>query len=282
MRVLSIHSHVASGHVGNSAAVFPLQRLGHDVIAVPTVILSHHPGHGAWHGHHMRVDDLAAVFDGLDAHGVYGQCDAVLSGYLGGSAAAGLARHAWSQVRNANPQALVCCDPIMGDTAEGLYVAEDLIRFYREDALAEADVIFPNRFELELLSGVAVTNAATALSAARSVMPSDGVLKMVLATSVPLAGELGVVLVSATEAWQIQAPEIELAAKGAGDFFAAVWLGHYLRDRDAVRALGAAGAATGIVVAAAAQQAARELPIVQCQGDWMSALAVGTPTPVDP
>ena len=103
MRFLSIQSHVAYGHVGNSAATFPLQRLGHEVWPVPTVVFSNHTGYGAWQGPLLRADDVRAVVSGIEERGVLQTCDAVLSGYLGGPEICQVVVEAVGTVKAANP-----------------------------------------------------------------------------------------------------------------------------------------------------------------------------------
>lgn len=267
MNVLSIHSHVSVGCIGNAAAVPALRRLGHEVWPVHTVLLSHHPGHGGWHGPRVAAGDVAAVLGGLEGRGALANCDAVLSGYMGGVEVGDVVCDAWMRVRAASPNALIACDPILGDEAEGLYVAEDLVGFYRQHAVPAADVIFPNRFELALLSGSEVNNVAGAVVAARRLMNAGP--RMTLATSVPASGGLATVLVTKDEAVRVTAPRLDVKAKGAGDVFAALWLGHFLNDRtDAVGALRRAAAGTRAVLERAAAAKLEELPLLETQARW--------------
>ena len=186
MAILTIHSHVSYGHVGNSAVVYPLQRLGHEVWPIHTVLLSHHPGHSGWHGLKLQSSHINEIFLGIKAHGLLNQCEAVLTGYLGSKNVGHRALHIWDEVRRANPTALIFCDPILGDETEGIYVSKSLISFYREQAIPAADMIFPNRLELELLSGIKVVDPHSALKAARQLIDTGP--KTVVATSIP-AGE---------------------------------------------------------------------------------------------
>ena len=223
MAILTIHSHVTCGHVGNSAAVYPLQRLDHEVWPVHTVLLSHHPGHGEWHGSKLDATDISAVLNGLNKRGILARCDAVLTGYLGSTDIGEVVLKGWRRVRKANSSALLACDPILGDKAEGLYVSESLIEFYIRRAMPLADLIFPNHFELEILSGMRVTDPLSAAAAARKLM-KDGPTNVV-ATSIPASENLATVLVTPDAAWQIQTPYLTVSAKGAGDVFAALYLG---------------------------------------------------------
>src|SRR6266852_1419043 len=164
--VLSVQSRVAYGHVGNAASVFPLQRLGIEAWALDTVAFSNHTGHGQWRGSVVPAAEIAARFEGIAALGVLPRIDAVLSGYLGDAATGPVLLDIVGQVRKANPAALFCCDPVIGDVDTGSYVTEGIAEFFRDRALALADIVTPNRFELEYLTGSKVASLAEAAGAA--------------------------------------------------------------------------------------------------------------------
>ena len=151
--VLSVQSHVAYGYVGNRAAVFPLQRLGFEVMAVDTVQFSNHTGYGAWTGKVFAPQDIAAVIDGIDARGGLATCDAVLSGYLGDASLGAVIAETVRRVRGQNPQALYCCDPVMGDLGPGFYVRPGIPDFLCDVLLPLADIVTPNPFELAFMAG---------------------------------------------------------------------------------------------------------------------------------
>ena len=164
--ILSIQSWVSYGHVGNAAAVFPLQRLGFEVWAINTVQFSNHTGYGAWTGQVFAPEVVAELIDGIEARGVLPSCGAVLSGYLGSGGTVAAVAEAVKRVRAANPQALYCCDPVMGDYGRGVFVRPELPELIAAQAVAQADILTPNQFELELLSGQTVQTLPQALSAA--------------------------------------------------------------------------------------------------------------------
>ena len=83
MNILSLQSHVAYGHVGNSAAVFALQRLGIEVWPVHTVQFSNHPGYGGFRGRAFDAGLIGDVVQGIEERGALAACDGVLSGYVG-------------------------------------------------------------------------------------------------------------------------------------------------------------------------------------------------------
>src|SRR5260221_11807426 len=153
MAILSIQSAVAYGHVGNSAAVFPLQRLGHEVWPVDTVQFSNHTGYGAWRGRAWDAATLAEVIRGVGERGGFQRCDAVLSGYLGEPALGEVVLDAVAQVKAANPAALYCCDPVIGDDHSGVFVRPGLVEFFRDPALGAADIVTPSPLQLSLLAG---------------------------------------------------------------------------------------------------------------------------------
>ena len=158
--VLSIQSHVAYGHVGNSSAVFPLQRLGIEVWPVHTVQFSNHTGYGEWTGRVFDGQAVEEVVQGIAARGVLGRCDAVLSGYLGSADIGHAVVSTVGQVRAANADAVYCCDPVIGDVGRGVFVRPGIEEFMREVAVPAADIVTPNHFELDLLSGRTTTSLA--------------------------------------------------------------------------------------------------------------------------
>jgi len=269
MTILSIQSHVAYGHVGNSAAVFPLQRLGFEVWPVHTVQFSNHPGYGDWQGQVFSADHISAVVDGLAARGALGACAAVLSGYLGTASLGEAVTTAVARVRAAHPAALYLCDPVMGDTGPGLYVREDIPGFLRARAVPLADVLTPNVFELEQLAQCAVTTRAEAVAAARRLLARGP--KVVLVTSLrgddTPAEAIDMLAVTLKGAWQVRTPFLPLdpPANGAGDALAALFLAHYLRTRQAPTALAAAAAAIFAIIAATHAAGSRELQLVAAQ-----------------
>jgi pyridoxine kinase len=181
MNILSIQSWVAYGHVGNAAAVFPLQRLGAEVWAVNTVQFSNHPGYPSWTGHVFTGQQIAEVVDGIAARGVLEACDGMLSGYLGDGGVAEAVVSAAERVKAANPAALYCCDPVIGDVGKGVYVRAGLPELIRDRALPRADIVTPNQFELEYLSGIACGTRAGAKAAAAALQA--GGPRTVLVTS---------------------------------------------------------------------------------------------------
>jgi pyridoxine kinase len=267
VNVLSIQSTVAYGRVGNRAAVPVLERLGHEVWPVDTVAFSNHPAHGGFRGRVVPAAEIAELIDGLAARGVFARCDAVLSGYLGDPATAPVVAGAVARVRAANPRALYCCDPVIGEVGRGVYVRPGIPEAFRDRLVPLADIVTPNPFELEVLAGLPPATLAGARAAARALAGPGGREGpgLVVATGLQLReapGELAVLAVTRDDACLVRHPRRAVRVWGTGDAFAALFLGAYLGARDARAALEHAVAALDDVLALAEAQDADELPLV--------------------
>ncbi len=267
--VLSIQSAVASGHVGNSAAVLPLQRLGFDVFPVNTVLLAHHPGQGrGWRGHKVAPAQIAEILVGLQQQDALARCRAVLSGYLGAPEVADLVLAAVEAVRAARPDALYLCDPVIGDDHTGVFVGAGIADAIRSRLLPAADVVTPNRFELAHLSGRPVAGLEATLAAAAAVRALGPRLVVVTGLELPEApGTIGLLADSADASWLVTTPRLPGLVHGTGDLFSALFLGHYLRTQQARAALELASAAIFAVVERTAAIDADELQLVLAQDE---------------
>jgi pyridoxine kinase len=225
--VLSVQSRVAYGHVGNAAAVFPLQCLGIEAWALDTVAFSNHTGHGRWRGDVVAAETVATLFEGIADLGVLPTIDAVLSGYIGTAETGAVLLDIVTRVKAANPKALFCCDPVIGDTDTGSYVRDGVAEFFRDAALALGDIVTPNRFELEYLTGRSIgslTEAAEAAAMLRERGPGT-----VLVTSLDVAPDRLTMLASGPDgAWMVETPRLPVMLNGCGDVTAALFLGHLL------------------------------------------------------
>ncbi|MGA9867142.1 MAG: pyridoxal kinase PdxY [Acetobacteraceae bacterium] len=285
MNILSIQSWVAYGHVGNAAAMFPLQRLGAEVWAVNTVQFSNHTGYGAWTGEVFTGAAVRALIDGIAARGALSRCDAVLSGYMG-DAGIGLAvLDALARVRTANPGALYCCDPVIGDDDTGVYVRPGIAELMRDRVLASADIATPNRFELEFLTGAACATLDDAKAGATrlaATMRPDGpriVLLTSLRTAETPAGHVDMLAAESGRFHLLRTPELPISVNGAGDALAALFLYHCLSTGDAAAALERAGSSLFGVLRRTAEAGARELYLVAAQEEFV---APGTRFPAIP
>jgi pyridoxine kinase len=270
--VLSIQSQVAYGHVGNSAAVLPLQRLGFDVFPLNTVQLAHHPGYGAWRGHKLRPEQLGEILGGLEQRGVLDRCVAVLSGYLGDPGMADVVARAVEAVRGARPKAPYLCDPVIGDDDPGVFVSAGVPEAVRKRLVPLADLVVPNRFELAHLTGRQVESLDDALAAATELRARGPRLVIVTGLSLPdRPGELAVLADMADEAWLVSTPQLPLAiGGGTGDAFSALFLGHYLRAAEPRAGLEQAVAAMFALVERTCAAGAEELALVAAQDAFVA------------
>ncbi|MFL5061836.1 MAG: pyridoxal kinase PdxY [Xanthobacteraceae bacterium] len=245
MNLLSIQSHVAYGHVGNAAAVFPLQRLGIEVWPIHTVQFSNHTGYGQWRGRMFDADMIREIVQGIDERGVLGSCDGVLSGYMGAADIGEAILEAVARVKEDNPIAQYCCDPVIGDVGRGVFVRPGIPEFMRERVVPSADVVTPNQFELEHLSGHPTSTLSDVLAAVDRVHACGP--RVVLVTSLHTRetpkDAVDVLVSDEAGRCRVRTPYLPLQVNGAGDAIAALFFGHLLR-------VGAAGEAASLAVSA--------------------------------
>jgi pyridoxine kinase len=276
LTIMSIQSWVSYGHVGNASAVFPLQRLGAEVWAINTVQFSNHTGYGDWTGQVFTGEAVRALVDGIAARNVLDRCDAVLSGYVGDAGIGEAILHAVARLRAANPNAVYCCDPVIGDAEEGVYVGPGIEEFLRHQALRQADIVKPNRFELERLTGIAcrsLDDTKFAVSRIAEMMRPDG-MHCVLVTSLDVvsSGEPCIAMLAAEggEFHLLRTPLLPLAVNGAGDALAALFLLHRLRTGDSAAALQAAGSSIYGLLKRTAEAGSREILTVAAQEEFVN------------
>ena len=267
MKILSIQSSVAYGYVGNSAAVFPLQRLGHEVWPVLTVHFSNHTGYGAWRGPLISPDDVRDVIAGIEDRGVLGTADAVLSGYQGDPAVGRVVLDAVARVKELNPAAVYCCDPVMGDVGRGMFVKPGIPAYLRDEVVPRADIVTPNHFELDFLAGRSTTTLPEVLDAVdvvRATGPRDVLVTSVLHTdSTP--DTLDLVAVSDAGAWAVTTPLLPIAPNGCGDVTAALYLAHLTTTGSPARALELTASSIYSVLEATIAADTREIQLVASQ-----------------
>ncbi|MGM1030122.1 MAG: pyridoxal kinase PdxY [Actinomycetota bacterium] len=267
MRYLSIQSHVAYGHVGNSAAVFPLQRMGHEVWPVLTVNFSNHTGYGSWGGPLIPADDVRAVVQGIEDRGVLGTVDGVLSGYLGGEEIVDVVLDAVARVKAANPLATYTCDPVMGNASSGCFVAPTIPPLIREKALPHADILTPNQFELGFMTDTSPDTVASTLESADRIR--DLGPRTVLVTSVLRPDRepdtIEMLAVDDEGAWILQTPRLPFKANGSGDVTSAVFTAHYRETGSAATALERTASSVFDLLQTTLDSGERELRLVQAQ-----------------
>jgi pyridoxine kinase len=267
--VLSLQSRVAYGHVGNAASVFPLQRLGIEAWALDTVAFSNHTGHGRWRGSVVPAAEIASLFEGIAELGVLPRIDAVLSGYLGDAATGPVLLDIVERVRAANPDALFCVDPVIGDVDTGSYVTAGIAEFFRDRALQLADIVTPNHFELEYLVGGRIASLAAAAGAAAALRLLGP--RIALVTSLDAEPDRVTMLAAGPEgAWAVETPRVPIVLNGCGDVTAALFLAHLLRGAPLPDALALTAAAIFAVIETTARQSRYELALVAAQDELLA------------
>ncbi len=272
MNILSIQSWVTYGHVGNASAVFPMQRLGCEVWAIHTVQFSNHTGYGAWKGRVYDGGMVDELVEGLAERGVLSTCDGVLSGYMGSSDIGNAILAAVGRVRAANPAATYCCDPVIGDVGRGIFVRPGIPEFMRDQAVPAAEVITPNRFELEYLAGRDIRTldeAKAAVSALHALGP-----KVILVTSLDTRetpdDAIDLLASDVSGFYRMRTPRLGLSINGAGDAIAALFNLHWKRSGSAARALDLAGASIYGLLKRTEEAGSREILTVAAQDEFVT------------
>ncbi|GAA0335053.1 pyridoxal kinase PdxY [Micropruina glycogenica] len=270
--ILSIQSSVAYGHVGNSAATFPLMRSGIEVWPVLTVHFSNHTGYGEWRGPLLAASEVAEVIRGIDERDVLGRVDAVLSGYQGAEEVGAVVLDAVELVKQRSPKAIYCCDPVMGDVGRGFFVRPGIPEFMRDRVVPKADIVTPNHFELDFLTGHESHTLDAVIDAAHALRVRGP--ETVLVTSVVVDGtaddELTMLAVTGEGAWQVVTPRLDRIFTGSGDLTAAMFLANYLRSGSAAEAVGQTGDIVYSVLKQTSESGLSELQLVAAQDEIVS------------
>ncbi|MGV3634216.1 MAG: pyridoxal kinase PdxY [Pseudorhodoplanes sp.] len=272
MNLLSIQSHVAYGHVGNSAAVFPLQRIGVEVWPVNTVQFSNHTGYGGWTGEVFSAAHIRDVVKGIDDRGVMSNCDGVISGYMGSADIGEAILDAVARVKHANPGAKYCCDPVIGDDETGIYVREGIPDFIRTRALRAADVACPNQFELGVLTGLD-TGTMDGMLAAVDFLHAFGIGTL-LVTSVVTDetpdDAIDMIASGQDGRFRFRTPRLPITVNGAGDAIAALFFAHLLQSGASGEAMAKAGSSLFGVLQLTADRGAREILLIEAQEEFVA------------
>ncbi|UFX48577.1 pyridoxal kinase PdxY [Bradyrhizobium sp. 41S5] len=270
MTVISIQSQVAWGHVGNSAATFPIQLHGIDVVAVPTTLLSNRPGYPTIRGRVLDVQLVADLLRGIEERGAIESASMILSGYLGSADIASDVADFVARAKAENPALLYCCDPVLGDRDRGMFVRSDIPPLVRDQLCPLADIITPNHFEFEFLCGTRVTTTDDVIAQARELM-ARGPATIVI-TSAELAGtpdgEIETLAIERvhsdkTCAWRVRTPRVPISPSGTGDLFAALFVAARVRGLATPEALSHAASGIHGVLVRTAERAAEEMRIVE-------------------
>jgi pyridoxine kinase len=282
MNLLSIQSHVAFGHVGNSAAVFPLQRIGVEVWPIHTVQFSNHTGYGACRGSVFEPNLIRDIVHGIEERGVLGECDGVISGYMGSPEIGQAIIDAVARVKQANPAARYCCDPVIGDVGRGIFVQSGVPEFIRECSVPAADLVTPNQFELGCLAGRATQTRADVLGAIDAVHALGP--RIVLVTSLHMRetpkNSIDMIASDKSGRFLLRTPELPISPHGAGDAIAALFFAYHLQTGSLADALSLAASAVYGVLSRTAEAGAREIILIEAQNEFVQPSQLFTAEPI--
>jgi pyridoxine kinase len=272
MRILSIQSSVSYGHVGNSAAVFPLQRMGHEVMPVFTVVFSNHTGYGQWGGPMLTGTNVRDIVHGIAARGGLDDVQLILSGYQGGDDIGDAILDAVALVKQRNPQAIYACDPVLGSAQSGCFVAPEVQSLIRDRVVPKADLITPNQFELGFLTGTdphTLEETLTSVDLVRAAGPSKVLVTSMLRPDRP---EHTIEMLAVTDegAWAVQTPQLPFKANGSGDVTAALFGAHLVHNKSAAHALALTAASVYELLENTLNSGEQELQLVQSQDAYVS------------
>jgi pyridoxine kinase len=215
--ILILSSFVASSPVGGGAQALALAAMDMETVLAPTVLFGRHPGLGPPGGGPVDPAIFKGLLTGIEANGVFGRVEAVITGYFAHAAQVEAAARAIDAIKAARPAALIVVDPIMGDDGGGLYVKPEVARALADTLISRADLVAPNAWELGRLTGVVVARPAEALAAAVELG------RPVLVSSVPVGRRIGVLWTDGREAWLASHLRASVAPKGTGDLLTALF-----------------------------------------------------------
>ena len=259
MTVLSIQSSVIFGYVGNNIARPVLQTLGYDVWCVDTVNFSNHPGYGSFTGSVKEAHKIQDEINGLANLDILGECDAILSGYLGEVETAKTVSRTIELIKEQNETAIYLLDPVIGDDGQ-IYVKNGLIEAFKNELLPKADVILPNQSELGWLSGLKINDVSSLKTASKYLIKCGA--KTVVVTGIPEIETLTNYVVTSDAFWAISTPKLNRKFNGTGDLFSSLFTGALLQTKDLYNALNFATEGCSIVVRETQKKDSKELIVL--------------------
>lgn len=267
MRILSIQSSVSYGHVGNSAAVFPLQRMGHEVMPVYTVVFSNHTGYGSWGGPLLTGDNVRDIVRGIDDRGGLNDVQLVLSGYQGGNDIGDAILDAVALVKQRNPEAIYACDPVLGSASSGCFVAPEVQSLIRDRVVPQADLITPNQFELGFITGtdpLTLEDTLASVDQVRARGPQTVLVTSVMRPDRP-EGTIEMLAVDGDGAWIVQTPHLPFKANGSGDVTTALFATLLRESGDLAGSLARTAASVFELLENTINSGERELQLIESQ-----------------
>ena len=264
-KVLIINSQAACSQIGGSIGRFALQRLGIEVISLPTLLVGRHPGWGDPGRVEIGADDIATMFLAIKDQGLLPKIDGILTGYFSSIQQITAANAIIDQIRAQNPNLLVAVDPVMGDTQNGLYVSRAVAEAMAKVLVPKADLITPNSWELERLTDRSLFHEGDVIDAAAMLAP-----KWVFVTDVPGKSTWVHLGISAEKCWKIECPKHQVVPKGTGDLLAALLLGRILLGLPLNTAFEMAVSSTQDIITETRRLGESELAVVAAQDRLVS------------
>lgn len=129
---------------------------------INSVQFSNHTGYGQWTGQVLQDEDLHELMRGLKMNNLHQNYTHILTGYARSASFLEAIFTIIREIKVASPETMYLCDPVLGDNGR-LYVPEELVSVYRDKLIRVADIVCPNQFEAELLTGVTISDQQSAL-----------------------------------------------------------------------------------------------------------------------
>lgn len=264
--ILSIQSHVAYGHAGNSAAVFPMQRMGYNVIDVNTVLFSNHTGYGAWGGDLVSLETVKSVLQGVNERGAFKDTQAIVTGYMGSPLLGDTIMDTIKTVQSQNPDCIYVCDPVFGDVGRGIFALAGIAEYFRDTALKHAHICTPNLFELGWLTDTHPKTITDIITSARHLL--NDTTHTVIVTSAEhdesAPDTLEMLAVGKNTTYRVITPKIHMPIppNGSGDATTAIFTTQYLNTKCIKTALGKTASSIYEIFKATAYANSFELQII--------------------
>ncbi len=273
--IVSIQSHVAFGHAGNSSAVFPMQRMGYSVIDVNTVLFSNHTGYGEWTGDLVSVDTVRSILQGVEQRGAFATTKAVVSGYMGSPVLGDTIMQTVDAVAAVASDCVYVCDPVFGDVGRGIFAIDGIAEYFRDTAVKKCHICTPNLFELGWLTDTQPTTITDIIQSARMLLSDT--THTVLVTSAEhgdtAPDTIEMLAVGTGKTYRVITPKVPmpLPPNGSGDATTALFTSHYLDTQgDIETALGRTASSVYEIFKHTAKHGSFELQIIAA-GDKIAA-----------
>lgn len=230
--IISIQSQVVHGHVGNSAAVLPMQAHGLNVAAVPTTLLSNHPGFETMRGRVLEPELVGDLLRGVEERGLIETSRYIVSGYLGSRANGEVVAAFVKRARQINPDITYICDPVMGDANLGVFVSDQVVECLCDELVPLADLLTPNQFEVGLIAGSQLSTWLELEAAVRKIQAQRGARLVVTGCTLSDTpdGSLENIVFEDKSCTRLTSPRLPMVPVGTGDLYTGLLTASLARD----------------------------------------------------